>query len=171
MVIPILYPIVIPFPPIADLLIVTATTSVTINGLDGKAHGGYDFEIYFRNDTATATAYAMYANNDTTATNYTRQELRARGVDIAIGGSTTDAFLIGTPLEPGNTYKATGSIGISSDGRLISTHMFGLIAAQQFSLCTWSKNTVVTDLTSIIITSTVVNGIGVNSRFRLWRKI
>lgn len=163
-----------PIKPIWDKTVTgSAVTSVTTDGevtLDGNAHGGYLLEFIITNGGATPANYSLYANNDQTASNYTREELRAAAAAIAAGGAT-DAFMIGSTIAAGALYSFFGSLSISPGGYLSAEFRVPPIAAQQVSLCGWSKNATVTNLTRIDIVSSVTSGIGINSRFRLWRRI
>ena len=166
MVIPILYPTAIPFPPIVDLLIATATTSVTMDGLNGNAHGGYEFEFIIVNTTGSTNVPRMYYNNDMTNTNY-------YFTDTNGGAYGNDAILgITGGVLAGQRYTFTGIIYITPEGAV------GIIGERQKdstvheqNITVHKKSATIANLTRIDIVGSVDSGIGVNSRFRLWRRI
>lgn len=163
----------VPVAPIWDKIISgAAVTSVTTDGevtLDGKAHGGYEFEFVIYNPTAGSVTYSFFVNNDTTPANYTREEIRGSGGTLLSGGAS-DGLLIGTSLAAGNRYVFNGSITIDPAGYVSASHLVHQYATQLLSCCGLSKNVAVANLTRIDIVSSVANGIGINSRFRLWRR-
>jgi len=144
----------------------SAVTSVTTNGevtLDGNVHGGYEFEWSIVNTSGLTSTYRMYYNNDTTNANYYyNAQLAARGNDAVILGAP--AVVTGvTTIGAGKIVLVNGIVGALYTG-LHHNYDWGAIY-------THYKIATITNLTRIDITSSIASGIGINSRFRLWRRI
>lgn len=145
--------------------ITTATTNGTVT-LDGNAHGGYEFEFIIINTSGSTIIPRLYYNNDTTNTNY-------YFTDTVGGGYANDAILgITGGILSGQRYTHTGKIYITPEGAI------GIIGWRQKDLTVHESNVVlhkkagtITNLTRIDITASVASGIGIGSRFRLWRKL
>lgn len=157
-----------------DYTVTAATTTVTISNLDGNAHGGYELEFIIENTTGSASDYRLYYENDMTNAHY----YNARTGNIANGTPTTgnDAFFItGDSLPAGWTYYGNGYINISPAGYIHGT-LFGMgskpsTATPRSYYISHSYNTNKTNLTRLDIIAATAYGIGVNSRFRLWKRI
>lgn len=133
--------------------------------LDGNAHGGYFAEFFFYNPTGGDVEYRMYANNDITNTNY-------NSVGFGVGWSNDALLMRGTPTGTLRTAFISGQIGLSPEGFLFFTHL--AIANPSGGLAGafgWEKSATITNLTRLDIVVSVAGGIGINSRFRLWRRI
>lgn len=145
-----------------------AVTAVTTNGevtLDANTHGGYEFEFIIYNPTGGLIVPRLYYNNDTTNTNYDFTD--AAG---AIWGN--DAILGVTAGVPtGEEHVIRGTIHISPRGYVSAIHeRISQHPTHEANNGVHHKNAAVTNLTRIDVVSSVANGIGRKSRFRLWRR-
>ena len=144
-----------------------AVTSVTTNGevtLDGNAHGGYFFDWIFVAAAGTPSM-AMYYNNDQVITNYNRVVFYIAWYN--------DAYIHHNPLPTSATIRIVGSIEITANGFINAggTAMSLGGSTAEGIVIGHNKKQTVTNLTRIDIVSNVANSIGINSRFRLWRRI
>ena len=157
----------------------SAVTSVTTNGtvtLDGNAHGGYWFEIIIENTSGSATQYYLYFNNDQTSTNYYQhgQHSNSSGAD-AYNNNTAELIPNGRTVTIGGYAMTTGMIMITPAGRTSynnnghynDTGAGGVLHNVQVV----RKTATVTNLTRIDVVASVASAIGVDSQFRLWRRI
>lgn len=133
--------------------------AVTLSGL---AHGGYNFEAYFKITGGAYTVY-MLANNDTTTTDYYQSF-------YGVGGSALNA--------PGITLGLTNQIVIVQgrisvvDGHIFMTGNYIVPDNAGVSMQHWATKQSVSfsDLTRLTFKiSTGASGINVGSRVRLWR--
>jgi hypothetical protein len=139
----------------------SAVTSATSPALDGNAHGGYEFEFIIYNPTSGNITPRIYYNNDQVNTNYW----------VARFGYTwaNDSRMIDN-IGPRVTYVAHGTIKITPSGLISTVFDWMLLPNGDGGHWVNNKTAAVTNLTRIDIVSIVANGIGVNSRFRLWRR-
>ena len=170
MVIPILYPTAIPFPPIIDLLVATATISVTIDGLDGNAHGGYEFEFSIINSSAGTARYRAYYNNDIVNTNYNIHAIYSTGSAVAATYGN-EAYFDTSGVGVGVLIVFVGSITIDPTGYIAASSINHHHGATVIETYVHKKIAAVANLTRIDIFANISDGIGINSRFRLWRRI
>ena len=146
----------------------SAVTSVTTDGevtLDGNAHGGYIYEFIIYNPTGGIILPRLYYNNDTTNTNYDHV--------TDPSGWANDAII--------GYHSGIAAVEEASINGFISVTPRGYVSAKWFHVTsdtTWisgvgahHKRATVTNLTRLDIVSSVASGIGINSRFRLWRRI
>jgi hypothetical protein len=156
-----------PIKPIWDKTVTgAAVTSVTTNGevtLDGNTHGGYDFEFILINTSGSTTTYRLYYNNDTTNANY--------NYNIE-GGAIAGADAIMSPGVVNNgQLHGRGSLTISPAGLVVSIWPHYRSNDNTWYQMFHQKTATVANLTRIDWVSSVASGIGINSRFRLWRRM
>jgi hypothetical protein len=149
----------------------SAVTSVTTNGevtLDGNTHGGYVLEFYLVENGASD--YDLFYNNDTTAGNYYRDVLYANSAVTPTRSYAGDAKLI---LGQGNTtlHQVNGHIGRHPSGMPMTCVQYGSDTNTLVGMVHHRYYSTITNLTRIDIVASVASGIGVNSRFRLWRRM
>ena len=149
----------------------TAVTSVTTDGevlLDCNAHGGYEFEFCFVENGASD--YNLYYNNDQDSGNYYRTFLYGSNTISPTTGYAGDARIA---LAQGNAvlHIVNGHIGRHPSGMPITSAQQGSSSTTLIALTTHRYVTTVSNITRIDIVALVANGIGVNSRFRLWRRM
>jgi hypothetical protein len=157
-----------PIKPIFDYTVTgSAVTSVTTDGtvtLDANTHGGYFAEYIIYNPTAGNTTYRMYYNNDTTNTNY--YTIRPGVANVNDAYLTFNGGVIGTLV----TGFWNGVVQISPAGFVRSDLTFWETSFFGAEMC-HHKIATVANLTRIDWVSSVASGIGINSRFRLWRRM
>lgn len=149
----------------------SAVTSVTTNGevtLAGLTHGGYDFEFFVANVSGSTISISLYVNNDTTGTNYNRTEHRADGTAHNVASSAA-AFIQGIGTPASGNILISGTLSISPSGYFFANAVS--FASNNYIAQTGvRKLATIADLTRIDIVSDIASSIGINSRFRLWRK-
>ena len=161
----------IPPQPIFDYTVAgAAVTSVTTNGilnLDGIAHGGYRFEFLINIPAGGNVDYRLYANNDTTGTDYYFWYYYF-GVTAANVTPVNDAYI---SFQIGANARSfiSGDIVISSDGMVVLTGT-NLHTSNYTQLIGWRKIAVVPNLTRLDVVAGTALKIGIGSRFRLWQK-
>lgn len=149
--------------------------TVTIDGLDAATHGGYKFEFSINNTTASNALYVMFYNNQTTGTDYKRNWY---------GGESNDACVHYTYVSASGSIFLNGAIMQSTSGVVSSHHKSLAInssgdASEGTIVSQWKKTAVSgSNLTRIDIaakqadlTTALTDGIGIGSRFRIWRRI
>ncbi|MBI5401417.1 hypothetical protein HZB05_01140, partial [Candidatus Wolfebacteria bacterium] len=151
-----------------DYTVTATTTSVTSPTLDGNAHGGYAFEFIFYSASAASTIFNFFVNNDQNTANYYNVLWNSGGPAAPIGAA--GAAIDDNGANAANISYGTGDIGITPTGRVfVKNYIFRIDTYLLFR--TIFKNAAVANLTRLDIVASVANGIGVNSRFRLWRKM
>ena len=140
----------------------SAVTSVTSPTISGNTDGGYDYEFIICNTTAGYITPRLYYNNDQVNTDY----WVAR-----IGYAWANDSRIDDNIGPNNTYIARGTITITPSGLVTTSMIFNSFPNVDAGTWIHSKTASVTNLTRLDIVSSVANGIGINSRFRIWKKI
>lgn len=157
--------------PVFDFLVgrdsVGAVTSITTDGLvtlDGNAHGGYEFEFIFVNGSVGVADYYIYVNNDLTNGNYYEG-----GYGVTAGAS---CHFTNSGIGSGHTLVVNGEISITPGGNIVVTYRAADTNGQASFISTIVHVATQTNLTRLDWgCGGVANGIGINSRFRLWRKM
>lgn len=148
-----------------------AVTSVTTDGevtLDGNAHGGYEFEYIIVNSAGISITVSMFYNNNQTSSDYQRTALY---IGPAITSGTANNALIDADGFPnGAALWGTGDIIISPLG-IISARLRHFRSDNYGMFYFHRKIATEGNLTRLDIVSSAASGIGINSRFRLWRRI
>ncbi|HEY6871375.1 MAG TPA: hypothetical protein VI298_01480 [Geobacteraceae bacterium] len=139
----------------------TATGSVTSPTLDGNTDGGYEFEFIIYNPTAGNITPRLYYSNVKVPTDY----WVAR-----IGSSWSNDSRIYDNIGPNSTHITRGVITITPSG-LVST-ILSFTSVPNVDAGTWihNKTTAVANLTQLDVVSNVASSIGINSRFRIWKR-
>ena len=154
-----------------DKLITGAVTSVTTGGevtLDGNAHGGYVLEFYLVENGASD--YDLFYNNDQTAGNYYRTIMYANSTAGPLKSYAGDAKLI-LGQGSGAFHQINGHIGRHPSGMPMTCVQYGTDTNTLVGTVQHRYYSTITNLTRIDIVSSIANGIGINSQFRLWRRI
>ena len=150
-----------------------AVSSVTTDGevsLDGNSHGGYEFEFSIINSSAGTARYRAYYNNDIVNTNYNIHSIYSTG-GTAVSTFGNEAYFETSGVGLGVLIVFVGSITIDPSGYVASqsiNHHHGSTVIETY---VHKKIAVVANLTRIDIIGSVDSSIGINSRFRLWRRI
>lgn len=146
-------------------------TSVTCPDLDGNADGGYEFEFIMMNTSyfIGATGLRLYYNEDLDKANYQVTYHSTDGVTHGYNRTGGEAYISGTRIPPSGWWHANGHITVAPDGRVSTRLLSG--NSQNWEEDVWQfKTGIVANLTRIDIVANAPYGIGVNSRFRLWKK-
>ena len=145
-------------------------TAITIDNLDGLAHGGYRFEFYIINSSAGTLNYRLFYNNDTTDNDYS--ETRIMAISAFSGETASDARFAkaDATIIAGSKFAGNGMITVSPEGIIFSTLQIVYDTTYLSQVIHKTKAALASgNLTRIDIVASVANGIGVYSRFRLWR--
>jgi hypothetical protein len=153
-----------------------AVTSVTTNGvitLDSNTDGGYIGIFEIINGAGTDTSLSLYFNNDQTAAHYESSkatsgfgvraanavfQLVANGCSYVSNANFTNIIGNGN-----NTAAAFFNTSCTAGGN------FGFMEVS--SVVTGAGHAGVSNLTRLDWVSSAANGIGIGSRFRLWKRV
>jgi len=144
-----------------------AVTSITVTGLDLDDAKAYVLLFKVTNPTASASAYSLFLNNDTTATNYYRQFLYGAGTAISARRDNNAAVWSADPGEetigwflmirdPAGLVK-----GISLDTRRDPAWIWG--AFQNYGWVTTAN------VTRIDIVASITDAIGIGSKVIMFK--
>lgn len=152
----------------------TPVSSVASPPLDGNVDGGYELEFYIVNNSGGRSYYNLYYNNDQVKANYTGDEIYWTGGVIIGTVQASDAYLMHYWLSDTDRVFGHGFVQISPEG-YVSTQIQAYRFGGYLEIVGHRKKTSIANLTRLDIAAIgtnggVVNGIGVNSRFRLWKK-
>lgn len=156
---------------IYDNTISTAVTQVDIDLTATPIEKGELYELVFThvNGTGSFSSISLYANNNTTPTNYYRQYTEASGTGVS-GNRANTSELAGTG--DNSTAKVKIYVKLTNDGKAVfmattvkraNTSSISLTEMHVSSVSTF------TSLTELSIVSTATNGIGINSRIQLYK--
>lgn len=153
----------------------SAVTSVTFSGLDANAAGGYVLEYTYANATTSGFDSYVYINNDTSSNNtdYRSVLIYYYYGQTVSGASQNNPLFISGGLPPSDGCSGSALIAKDPNGKVHMTSQYtkGVGATNQvvcIGSCT--KNTAITNISSITITAAVTNAIAVGSTFRLYRR-
>lgn len=155
---------------VADILLNSPTTSLSITGLDGNLHGGYFGIFNFTpNSTAGSNFVGLFFNGDTTAGNYSVVRKYANsalspGIDLSNSivdlGNASEIITAVADIIP---YGTSVEMFTRSFAKY-TTSFYNVDSVHHY------KNASFSNITSLLIQSTVANAIGAGSRFRLYRR-
>lgn len=145
-------------------------TSVTSPTLDGNADGGYEFEFQIVNSSGSNVFYRLYYNNDQINSNYTGDELYWTGGVVNGKTQANDAYLLHYHLSHTDRIFGRGAVDISPDGYVVSQYQAYKFGGY-LELVGHRKKAPANNLTRLDVVANVPNGIGLNSRFRLWKHV
>lgn len=144
-------------------------TSVTTPTLDGNADGGYEFEFVLINTSIVATGLRLYYNEDQNKANYQVTYHSTDGVAHGYSRTGGDAYISAANIPASGWWHAHGHITVAPDGRVSTRLLSG--NSQNWEEDIWQfKTGIVANLTRINIVASAQYSIGVNSRFRLWKR-
>ena len=153
---------------VADILVTSNTTQVDITGLDIKK--GDEYLLVGEHNWATLNqGLSLFANNNTTATNYFSQQIRGNGSNA--DASRTNGSLIVNSAQPGQpnlfySHIKLSNIGAYTAQNYVIRRMGSELQTQNYFLSSSAEN--ITSITNLTL-STNNNGIGSGSRFELYR--
>ena len=141
-----------------------AATSIDFTGLDIGSHKSYRIEIENVNNVANSYIH-LFANGDTTITNYTEQYL--------IGVSTTPLTTSVTAPRLGLcktvTTVSTICATIMQVGGYVVFQSHNFAETNDHQLYVGRSNATKTNLTQLTFTHSVANGFGIGSKIRIYR--
>lgn len=147
----------------------SAVTQVDISGLNiGK---GEEIVLVcdFVNTSGTSGSYFLFVNTNYTNTNYWKQYLFADSTSVVSARANNAQFAY---CENGQKSYASSKIKLTNSGYLIyqssSIREYSSVNPRIFEFYGTSTFTT-TNITSIRISSEVANGIGIGSRFQLYK--
>jgi len=144
-------------------------TTITFTGLDMNTHKSYRIEIEHFSEATTGGIVSMYANNDTTATNYYNGYVF--GVATAVTGARNNDATITSAAANSRTYTAI-DVGYAT-GLYVIAHSRcnqNIGANTNFLGYTWSKTSpVTTNLTRLDFTAGIASGLRVGTKIRIYR--
>ena len=152
---------------VADIIVPSNTTSVDITGLNI----GKDGEYYLVSDVVSGaySDYYLYANNNTTATNYYSQRLTAAG-SIVNSARTNNPNMLNA--SSGNKSLIMSNIKLTNSGYLVSQNnsceKYGgseITLNKYYTTPTFTAD----PITKLTITASATNGIATDSRFTLYK--
>lgn len=145
-----------------------AVTSIDVTGLDINTDKGYVLKIDGLNSNAGASDYYLYANNDTTQTNYTTQDLDASATSVSGARASTNIFAEAISASA-NFYSkidiTNGFSVFSYEADTIRSKGTGLSIQNRIV----SKNATTTNITQLTITASVADGLGIGTTVRIYR--
>ena len=139
--------------------ITSAVTSVTSPTLDGNTDKGYIVVFDIVSGSASQTTFSLFANGDTTNTNYETQ--------LGNTAQLSSAVIVNTNSGYGKFFGFIGSAPVGNLAANLSYTAFNNLSSLSQVSIAWHKKATVTNLTSITLTASQTNGIGINSSFRL----
>jgi hypothetical protein len=159
----------LPYMRVGDITVGTATTSVSFTGLTISKDDDYMLVSDVYNPTGSNNDIFMHINGNTTLTNYYRQYLYCDGTSVTADRTNNNASIY-IPA----TRKSVGitNIKLTNSGYYITKTKAGVsydsVAIALEEVCTTSTFTS-TNITSIAITGSIASGIGIGSRFQLYK--
>lgn len=153
-------------PPI--LVTGSAVTSIQFTGLNANLHGGYVLVADIINTAAVGSNYSGFVENDTTAANYTRQFQASYGA-TNVAGSDSSSMVFG--LTSGEKVSMVININIGADGQAVLLCHTATLTSNTITYTAIRKNAIVGNITQFDIVGSVASSIGINSRFRLYRRM
>lgn len=162
----------LPYEEIGDVVVGVATTQVDFTGLNI----GKDDELLlvsdWYNSSGSTSDLSIFANNNTTATNYYTQWLTATGTSVSSTRYNANYF-----METTTTHKgfSKSNIKLTNSGYFVfqATDTMAYSLPTNVLINNWytTSTFTLTSITSINIKSTVASAIGIGSRFQLYKLV
>lgn len=153
---------------VSEQIITTAVTSLTFSSLDSDTDGYYFLEL--SKDNSISCDWNLHVNGDTTVTNYYSQSLYITGTSVS-GVRSNNSNVIFSGTSQTGSYS-TVFCNILDNARFVYTSYHGRnLGSTVPSLQNYSGNntTAITNITSLTLTATSSNGIGIGSVIRLYK--
>jgi len=146
----------------------SAATTTTFSGLSGTDR--YVLEASIVNDAATPVQYELRINGDANSNDYFLQQLLVAGAAV----SAVSVANLASPFYCYGSLEVLGWAGIDLvDGRLIvesrNTAYVGSDNGSFFYRGVWKNTDGVSSITSIAIIADTANGLGIDTRLRLYK--
>lgn len=156
---------------VADITVGAATTQIDITGLAIDKTSEYMLVSDLVNASGSTSVLSLYSNNNTAAPNYYRQSLYA--VNTAVSSARSNESTLMACINSAKAFSIA-KLKLANSGYFIyqSEYIvsYGGSALELTSAYTASTFTA-TSITSLSIKASVTNGIGVGSRFQLYKLI
>jgi len=155
-----------------DQTVSTATTTVSITGLDGDNDKVYYLFAYIVNGAASTCAYYLRCNNDS-GTNYGYQYIAGSGSTASAGQVTGGTYAwFGYADQNDISVKHANIYAKSGNERVILTVAADRVAGTTVTRAitvpsVWSDTS--TNITSLVVTASAASGIGAGSHILLWK--
>lgn len=147
----------------------SAVTSIDFSGLDINAHGGsYEVELRLVNATASPVDIYMYANNQTTPTDYYNQYVSANGAGLAAARINNPR--VGGLLASANTLMEVKAAISAGFFMFNSNATYGNGANILSVFSNGMKTATVANITQLTFVSSVALAIGIGSKIIIRRK-
>jgi hypothetical protein len=153
---------------LADITVSTATSTVGITGLNIDKDDEILLVADIYNPSPGTSTYRLFANNDTTTTNYYSQSLQANSTTVSAARGNV-ATLSSIPNFRG---LAMAYIKLTNSGYVTfqSKTMYdyggsSLVLYDSYATSTFTA----TSITQLTVSSSAANAIGIGSRFQLYR--
>lgn len=144
----------------------SAATTITFNGLDINADGGYTI-VAAVVSTGTGSGSGLFVNNDTTLTNYDRRYIDSTSTTLGTG-AVDDSYFCGLSGSSGAVNYAVYDVCLVN-GHMCANGLWQTnnttIGRMHFLTHTVSQ----TNITRIDITATVSPTIGIGSKIQIYR--
>jgi len=152
---------------IADVIVTTNSTSVTISGINGDEDIEYLFIIQIYDPTTLDPVYRLYPNGITT--NHSRQELKGSGTTVSAARYSVADIAFSEDGAAGNLLTIVRYYAKSGHQRRYTAHVSMENTVVLWVLSgLWNETTTV--ITSFTIEATQTNAIGSRSRILLFKK-
>lgn len=152
----------------------TATTSLTITGLDGNTDMEWLLKCKFINGYNGGSSYVMTLNGDS-GTNYGKQFLYGNNTTVDAARTTTDGGVTIQTLSSLNEAGITEVTIYAKNGHarsILHSYMRGGSGTTPgiILLCGNSWNNTTDNITSLVITSDQTNGLGIGTTIELYAR-
>ena len=148
----------------------SAVTQVDLDLTSAPIQKGelYELVCTFINTTGSTSEPKLYANDNTTSSNYYSQRIRANGASVS-GRRLNDANSF--EVEGGKSSKTKTYIKLSNDGKLVyfTKNVRNLDNAIEISDNFGTSTVTLTNITKLNIVASISNSIGINSRIQLYK--
>lgn len=154
---------------VADVTVATATTQVDFSGLNFSKDDDLLLVSDIYNPTAGGVQYKLFPNNNTTENNYYRQILYTDGATVGAGRANNNEV---SNVNASNNSFAITNIKLTNSGYFISqTNENRNYKTSSLSLMNQYVTSTFTaaSITSLRISGSIANSIGIGSRFQLYR--
>lgn len=154
---------------VSDIIIGSAVTNIDITGLEIYKNSEYMLVSDISNSSATDASYRLLINGNTTVTNYYMQYLSSSSTSTSSGRANYPEF---SWSPSGYRSSALTRLKLSNSGYFTA---FSEITRKYNSTTLEIQSEILsstftsTNITQIRISSTITNGIGIGSRFQLYK--
>ena len=149
-----------------DYTTTAIATTISSPALDLDTDKGYEIEFIINGNVSTF--FRLFMNSDTTAANYRSQYMAATGATVSSAGNNANTVLF-TSIDVSTNLFITGSIMRSTAPVLMYTAE-AVSGGNRYIVTGTIVYAVNANVTSVSVHGASANGIGINSRFRMWKR-